>query len=126
MSKDPKIHEASLVQMIDCKVGVDCTPRLQAASMMSVIDAFDRQIQRPAFLELMLAAFLLHTQMGKLYMLNEVRVNYNGTDDPGQEFAATLLNTQNDVFKLAVDTHTELAKRVALLVQCPTSQDPVH
>lgn len=125
---DPVLHEPTLQQMLDCACGVDNTSRLQAAAMMSVLDGFDRDIDREPFLRMMLAAFALHTQMAKLYMLGEVRESYrvHMHDPDPATFEGLLHATHADVLKAANDIHTEVKRRTDLLVQCPTSQDQVH
>lgn len=128
MSDDPVMHEPTLLQMLDCACGVDNTSRLQAGAMMSVVDAFDRRITRESFLKLMLAAFALHTQTAKLYMLGEVRESYRmHMHDPDPVTFENLLHTtQSDVLKMAIDIHTEVKQRTDLLSQCPTSKHLVH
>src|SRR4051812_48296436 len=98
--------------MLDCKVQVDNTSRLQAGAMMSLVDGFDRKINREQYLKLLLAAFSMYAQLAKLYLLGEVRESFriHSTDsqyDP-DVFATLLRTTQDDIHKLAIDVHAEV------------------
>ncbi len=108
---------------LDCLPVPDNTSRLQAAALLSLLDAYDRRLTRDNFVTLASAALALHTQIGKLYLIDSVRENgLIGALDDG----VLLSRATAGVRGLATDAHAELFKLMHKVVACPTSQDKVH
>ena len=119
---DPILYEPSIMQTLDCAAEVDNVQRLQAACMLSLVDAYDRKLTRDEFIVLCDAAVTLHTQMGKLYMIDSISNNYKfgHLDGPMIERAEAGLNIS------CTATHAELHRLMKRIVSCPTSEDQVH
>lgn len=119
---DPVLHEPTIMDTLDCTPVAENTSRLQAAALLSLIDAYDRKLTRENFVTLAEAALSLHTQVGKLYMIDSVRENslLGALDDNMLDRAV------NGVRHMTVSAHTELFKLMRRVVACPTSDDKVH
>lgn len=119
---DPVLHEPTIMEALDCLPVAENTSRLQAAAMLSLLDAYDRNLTRENFVTLASAALALHTQMGKLYMIDSVREN----DRAGVLDAEMLDTAVKGVRVMAIDAHAEVFGLMRRVVACPTSQDKVH
>ncbi len=119
---DPVLHEPTIIDTLDCSPVPENTGRLQAAALLSLLDAYDRKLTRDNFVTLASAALALHTQVGKLYMIDSVRENnLIGVLDAGMLEKATA-----GVLMMTRDAHTELFGLMRRVVACPTSEDKVH
>ncbi len=119
---DPVLHEETIMDTLDCLPVPENTGRLQAAALLSLLDAYDRKLTRENFVTLASAAMALHTQVGKLYMIDSVRENnLIGVLDTGMLDKATA-----GVRSMTEDAHTELFRLMRKVVSCPTSEDKVH
>ncbi len=126
---DPIIHEPTLLDHLDCTVGYDNVSRLQAASLMSLINAYDRKLTRDNFISLAERAMAMHSQMAKLFLMTGVCEHHriNATrEDGAEDFTLALVRTHHDILNTATEVHTDLRRLVKMVTECPTTQDKVH
>jgi hypothetical protein len=119
---DPVLHEPTIMDTLDCRVDPVNTSRLQAASLLSLIDAYDRKLTRESFLTLAEAALGMHTRIGKFYMMSSIWENHK----MGVLDAEMVEKAVNGTGAMALKAHGELYALMKKVVMCPTSADKVN
>ncbi len=61
---DPVLHEPTIMDTLDCTCEPDNAARLQAGALLSLVDAYDRKLEREAFVVLAGAALALIAEVG--------------------------------------------------------------
>src|SRR5882672_938498 len=119
---DPVLHEPTIMDTLDCTPYPENTSRLQAAALLCLIDAYDRKLTRENFVTLASAALSLHTQIGKLFLIDSIREN----DRIGMLDTAMLDKAARGCQGMTSGAHAELYGLMNKVVQCPTSADRVN
>ena len=119
---DPVLHEPTIMDTLDCRVDPVNTSRLQAAALLSLIDAYDRKLTRENFLVLAEAALGMHTQIGKFYMMSSIWDNHKIGLLDGVMIEKAVHGTN----AMALKAHDELFGLMKRVVMCPTSEDKVN
>ncbi len=119
---DPILHEPTIMDTLDCNPFPENTGRLQAAALLCLLDAYDRKLVREHFVTLAEAALSMHTQLGKLYMIDSVREN----EQIGVLDTTMLQRAVTGVQAMAINSHVELYALMKKIVACPTTADKVH
>ena len=119
---DPVLHEPTIMDTLDCSCEADNAARLQAGALLSLVDAYDRKLEREAFVVLAGAALTLHTQIGKLYMMSSVVHNFHS----GVLDSEMMTRAVSGITAMTQQAQTELIGLMKKVVACPTTQDKVH
>ena len=85
---DPLLDERSILNMLDVPASLVSAERLQTAAMLSLVDGFDRKLQREPFVRLTAAALSVHTNLGRLQFLNLLVQLRKQQDFTADQFAA--------------------------------------
>jgi hypothetical protein len=124
MSKDPKFSEKVLLDALDNISTPRCAHNLQAGAQLSILDAFDRGIERGAFIDILKEAMMLHTYTARLSMVAHLKAvceaTGHGIDKDQFEQAMHEVTAECETHRSA------LIKHVELLVQCPIEDDTLH
>ena len=119
---DPMINERMLVDTISVPASLENIERLQSGALMATINGFDRRLQREPYIELAAAAFSLHTHLGRLHMVARIKELFNQ-----EKLTKERLNdAEEQLIAYCEHERVALQKLTGLVVQCPTSADPVN
>jgi hypothetical protein len=118
---DPFLNEQNILAALDVPASVGTVDRLQTAAMLAIVDGFDRKIQRDPFILLTASGLGLHTNMGRLHLINRV-IELHKT----QKLTPEKL-TEADIELLAVceAERIGLLNKSRLVSQCPLSTDKI-
>lgn len=119
---DPVLHEPTIMDTLDCNPYPENASRLQAAALLCLLDAYDRKLIREHFVTLASAALALHTQVGKLFLIDSVREN----DKIGMLDTTLIDKAVRGVQGMTSSAHAELYGLMNKIVMCPTTADKVH
>lgn len=124
MAKDPKFSEKVLVDALDMVSTPRSAANLQAGAQLSILDAFDRGIDRDAFIDIMKEAMLLHTYTSRLSLVAYLKAccEQSGHGVEINEFEQAV----HEVTATCEQHRAALVKHVDLLVQCPIEDDTLH
>ncbi len=101
---------------------IDNIDRLQTASLMAIVDAFDRKVTRDNFVMIAATAMTLGQVMARLGILKSTEGFFNG----GDLNTAMFDQATKGLMAMAATQHAVLERQVSVLVQCPNDKDPVH
>lgn len=119
---DPILDEDDIMSLLRSPISAENVSRLQAGAVQALIDVYDRKVTRDEFVNLASPILALYGQVGKLWMLSNIRDVYDaGNLDNGKFVAAN--TTMEDLIRKQAETVIEIVKRLKL---CSTSQDVVH
>jgi hypothetical protein len=93
---------------------------LQSATMLAIVDAYDRKLERGPFCATVSACIELYGAMGSLHTL---RIIKRGADEP--TYRDDLDIAIRDLTGYATRKQEEVKEMVKLMVQCPTEDDPI-
>lgn len=118
---DPVLNELMILNALEAKSGPASVQRLQTGALMSVIDAFDRRIQRPEFCQIVYSAMALHSHLARIHlgMAVETLIKQDLMDSKKIEEALRILTGDAESERIS------LYKQMELVVQCPTAADSV-
>jgi hypothetical protein len=119
---DPILSELIVMASLDIPVSLQNIESLQSAALISVVDAFDRRIERESFCEIVAASLALHSYLARLNLAAAV-------ESLLAKDVLTLKKVQDAAQSLTMDgeaARIALKRFMHLVVQCPTSADPIH
>jgi hypothetical protein len=119
---DPILNEQVILQMLDVPAGLVSAERLQTASMLALVNGFDRRIQREPFVRLAAAAMSTHTNLGRLQFTQLVVDLHNKQPLT----AADLAKAMTEITAYCEVERLALVKQVQLVALCPTSTDNIN
>lgn len=95
---------------------------IQQGCFLAAIDAFDRRLKRPEFIKLLVKAFSVYAQVGRLTMITAIaEMHMNG------KFDDKVINESiEQLVKNTLVKKRDLYKMADLMAQCPTSDDKVN
>lgn len=117
----PKISEQMILDCLDVPVNGENIGALQSGAIMSVVDAFDRQIQREHFVMLCDHALTLHSAMGRMHTL----LSTQHLQEQKELSPATITNAIQRITEHASSKRQQLKDMMKLVAQCPTGEDPI-
>jgi len=118
----PLINEEMLVGVLDTPADPDTTQQLQSGSVLSILDGFDRQLQRTEFIRVLTEAMALHGLVGRLETLSTV-VAIIESDKVDLKRLKEAVAGQ----RASAEQHRKaLKKQMELVAQCPWDHDAKH
>lgn len=118
----PLLDEDRIMAMLSCKPTVDNGSRLQAAAMMAIADAHDRECTREEFVILLDTAMTLHADAGKFFMMNSIATHFHSGALDFEMVTGAMLNISEKVALHQI----ALTRFMERLIQCPETEDRVH
>lgn len=124
MSKNPQFSEKVILDALDAITTVRSTMNLQAASKLSILDAFDRGIEREAFIDILQEALSLYTFTSRLSMVTHLKsiCEQTGHGIEKNHFEQAV----HEVTAVCEAHRGKLIKHMELVVQCPLEFDTLH
>lgn len=127
---NPQFDEGMMLAYLELEPSFENIPALQSASMMAIIDAFDRKVERDFFGSISSTALSLHSAMGRIYTTTMLK-RILATKMKDEAEPAKLLDTELDEALKALITHAtmrhkELKHMAHMLAQCPTEADSIN
>jgi len=119
---DPVLDEENIIDLLRCPVKAATVGRLQAGAVQAMIDLYDRKVTREEFINALAPCITLYGSAAKIWMLANVRAVHEDGDLDTAKFDHAM-SALEDLTRKQSETVVEVVKR---LIQCPTSQDPVH
>lgn len=119
---NPIMDEDMLLEMLACQMNYDNTARLQSAALYAVVAAHDRQCTRDEFIALMESAMGVHSYVGKMSMMTQIRQNFTEKQLDLEMIDRSLEN----LISYGNSSQANLRAFLTRMVQCPTSLDKVH
>jgi hypothetical protein len=119
---DPILSELIVMASLDIPVSLQNIESLQSAALISVVDAFDRRIERESFCEIAAASLALHSYLARLNLAAAV-------ESLLAKEVLTLKKVQDAAQSLTMDgeaARVALKRFMHLVIQCPTSHDSVN
>jgi hypothetical protein len=118
----PRIDESMVLGILDVPVNMNTVPQLQSGAILSTVDAWDRNIQRGPFVDIMAVSFNLHSGAGRLQTMISIRDMLSNGD-----LDVTKLDDAIGRLVSATETHRNaLLKHMELVSQCPVDEDQIH
>lgn len=121
----PLFDEGMIIDCLAQPIGFDSIGPLQSAAMMTLIDCFDRKVEREFFGNVAATCLALHTAMGRLHTSTVLRAMAKEDQfkaNPERELDGAIKSLLNH----ASMRQKELNQMVHLLVQCPTGEDSIN
>ena len=118
----PFFNEDMIASMLDTAPSIEAGEQLRTASYITLLDAYDRKVDRNTFSEVAKQAVQLNEMMGRLESTTGIYAT----------FKADKLTPEKLEEAMAIITgHAEscrhaLVEKLALIMQCPWSDDSVH
>lgn len=124
MAKDPKFCEKVIVDALDSVSTPQSANNLQGGAQLAILDAFDRGVNRDAFIDILQSAMLLHTYSARLTMVDYMRhiVEKTGRDLQLDDLKEGI----HEVTAICEGHRTKLMGFVEKLVSCPLEDDTLH
>lgn len=119
----PIIDERMLLKVLDCTANYEHVERLQQGALMTIIDAYDREVTRDEFITIIQAFSSLVDSVGRLALLHNVK---QFVDHHGQATPADIERAQAGVTEMAQNATKVVAEIVERLRQCPLDEDRIH
>ena len=119
---DPIIDERMLMETIAVPVSLAMVERLQSGALMAAINAFDRKLERGAYIELTASAFSLHTHLGRLHLVARI----NEIFKQGKLTKERLAEAELGLIGFCESERVAMRGLTGLVAQCPTSNDIVN
>jgi hypothetical protein len=119
---DPIIDERMLMDTIDVPVSLGAIERLQSGALMAAINAFDRKLERSAYIELTASAFSLHTHLGRLHIVARI----NELFKQGKLTKERLAEAEQGLIGFCESERVSMRNLTGLVAQCPTSNDSIN
>ena len=117
--------------ILDClkvPVNLEGIAPLQSASMMAVLDGFDRRIDRGFFVPLAANALALHTDMGRLHTMiamQNIMAKPGDAEEKLKGLSEALVQSVKGLSEHAEGKQKELTHMIGLVIQCPTAEDTI-
>lgn len=124
MAKNPQFCEKVILDALDNISTPGAAQNLQAGAQLSILDAFDRGINRDAFIDILKEAMLLHTFTSRLSMVAHMKAIVDKRSAPVS--TDELTEAVHEVTALCEQHRTSLIKQMDLVVQCPLEMDTQH
>jgi hypothetical protein len=119
---NPQIDEGMVLGVLDVPVVYDTVHQLQTGGVLSIVDAHDRKITRPVFVEITSAAMGLYASVGRFQsmvsMLNLIK--------SGEFSEAKLTDAIAKAAEVAEKQRKSLLQHMELVAQCPWDEDTKH
>lgn len=96
--------------------------RLRQGTLLAVLDAFDRKIQRENFIDILGTALNLDGYAARLILLDNMHQLFKDKDLTPERFA----EAQEGLIKLVDDARMKLYRHMQLVAACPAGDTPVH
>lgn len=119
---DPLLDERLILTMLNVPVSLEVAARLQHASLMALVDAYDRKLERESYIALAGAALELHSAAGKYKIMSSIAALQKDNKLTVEEITSSQTELDKHATKL-LSNLTALFERCAM---CPTSEDKVH
>jgi hypothetical protein len=119
---DPILSERDILHRLDVPAGVASFDRLQTAAMLSIVDGFDRKIQRDPFVHLTGAALSLHANLSRLQLL-DLLIEHHAKQTLTLD---TLARSNTELVAYCEAARRVLVTKVELIAECSTSHDKIH
>ena len=119
---DPVFNEQYILKMLDVPVGLASIDRLQTATMLTIVDGFDRKLKREAFVRLIANALSAHANLGRLQfikLLMDLHTQHPVTLEQ-------LVMASTEMVAYCETERVSLVKQFQLVAQCPTSLNKIH
>jgi hypothetical protein len=121
----PLFDEQMILDCLAQPTNFDGIGPLQSAAMMTLVDCYDRKVERDFFGNVAATALALHTAMGRLHTISVLRAMVaepQFKENPEREIDGAI----KSLTAHAVLRQKELGQMVHLLVQCPTGEDSIN
>lgn len=110
-----------ILECLDVPVSGENIGALQSGSIMSIVDAFDRQIDREHFVLLCDHAMTLHSAMGRMHTL----LSTQHLQQEKELSEDTITGAIKRITEHAHQKRVQLKELMKLVAQCPTAEDPI-
>jgi len=121
----PLFDEGMILDCLAQPLDFNAIGPLQSAAMMTLIDCYDRKVEREFFGNVAATCLALHTAMGRLHTSSVLRAmakEEQFKENPEKELDGAIKSLLNH----ASMRQKELNNMVHLLVQCPTGEDSIN
>ena len=116
------LNEDLLADILTIESSAENGPDLRTASLMVLLDAYDRQVTREAFFKTAKTVVQLCEMMGRL----ESTTGINSSFTKGNLSAEMLLDALTKITSFAEVHRKSLAHDVSLFMQCPEDGETVN
>lgn len=119
---DPILDEGGILVGLDAISSPHNAERILGAAFLVLVDAFDREIEREAFVELANRVVAIHDLLGRLQIVNSMsrRFEENTLDKKMLDQAIQGITLR------AEDFRRQLMSQMELVAQCPLKGDTRH
>ena len=118
---DPILNEDMILAGLSPPAALDTADQLQEASWLAIANAYDRQIEREPFIQLIGAAMTMNNNLGRLQVTRRCREMM----ERDQLTKERLDDAVIQLIGYSESARVELFKLTELVAQCPTSLDKV-
>lgn len=123
----PILDEAQIVETLSMPVDpMSSNEYLRTASMLSAVDAHDRQLQRSAVVQIIARAFTLNENLRMLEMLSRLRIDLESGEHPIEFILESLKHMQALKLQHAEEGREKLLHDMKLTIQCAWENDPIN
>jgi hypothetical protein len=124
MAKNPLFSEKVLLDALDNIATPRSAFNLQAGAQLSILDAFDRGIDREAFIDILKDAMLLHDYTSRLSLVAHLKAQceQTGRGVGVEDFSEAV----QEVTAVCESHRAKLIRHMELVVQCPCDFDTLH
>ena len=118
---DPQFDEHQILEMLAVPASLAMIDPLQMGAIMATIDTWDRKVLRDPFMELTAHAFALHSNLGRLRLLDFFNTAYT----KNQLSPANFAESKTQLLAFCETERVMLRSRFELVAKCPTSNDKI-
>jgi hypothetical protein len=122
MSGEPLIDENATLLMLRQPVTMDTLPYIQSAALQVLVDLYDRKVTRENFGLYAGRCVGLYATLAKLAVLANTRYFL----DQDKLTAENIDASAEKLIEASTKMTSQVEKTLALLMECPTPQDPVN
>lgn len=119
----PLIDERALLKLLDCTATYANIERLQQGAIMALIDCYDREITREAFVLAARTTANMIDALARLALLHNVK---QFAEKHGKAEPADIALAQKGVNEMLEEANKATIEMVELMRQCPLDEDRVH
>lgn len=119
----PIIDERALMDALDCRPTYEAVGRLQQAALASLVDCFDRDVTREAFIEACSVTANLIDSLARMALLHNVK---QFADTHGSAAPDDIAKAQAGITQMVEQATQATIKIVDLMRQCPLDEDRIH
>ena len=123
MPGDPLFDEDHIIHLLQSPVKVENIDLLQAGSVQTICDLFDRKVTREEFIAGLALGLQLYGMLAKLWLLDNIESLTKQFDGhmPQEKWDAA----RSQSLMVITEQRVSMIDLVERLKQCPTSKDPI-